>query len=57
MRRDAAVAYWRDALADAGRIVLGGFLEGELAGTVIFYKQLALPCPPATPQTSPTLAR
>jgi ribosomal protein S18 acetylase RimI-like enzyme len=45
MRRDAAVAYWRDALADAGRIVLGGFLEGELAGTVTLW----LATPPNQP--------
>jgi ribosomal protein S18 acetylase RimI-like enzyme len=35
-RADAA-AYWRKALADEERIVLGGFVDGRLAGTVTLF--------------------
>jgi GNAT superfamily N-acetyltransferase len=35
---EAAAAYWREALADtAGRIVLGGFVDGRLVGTVTLF--------------------
>jgi ribosomal protein S18 acetylase RimI-like enzyme len=41
-----ALAYWRDALADtAGRIVLGGFVDGRLVGTVTLW----LDTPPNQP--------
>jgi GNAT superfamily N-acetyltransferase len=43
--RDAAIAYWRDALADAGRIVLGAFVAGRLVGTVTLW----LATPPNQP--------
>jgi len=42
---DAAAAYWRDALADAGRIVLGGIIAGRLVGTVTLW----LDTPPNQP--------
>jgi GNAT superfamily N-acetyltransferase len=45
---DEAEAYWRDALADAdagGRVVLGGFAEGRLEGTVTLF----LDTPPNQP--------
>jgi ribosomal protein S18 acetylase RimI-like enzyme len=43
---DAATGYWRDALADiAGRIVLGGFVAGQLVGTVTLW----LATPPNQP--------
>ena len=43
---DAAAGYWRKALADAdGRIVLGGFVDGRLAGTVTLF----LDTPPNQP--------
>ncbi len=42
---DAAAAYWRDALADPGRIVLGGFVDGRLVGTVTLW----LDTPPNQP--------
>ena len=42
----AAAAYWREALADrAGRVVLGGFVDGALAGTVTLW----LATPPNQP--------
>jgi ribosomal protein S18 acetylase RimI-like enzyme len=42
----AAEDYWRQALADtAGRVVLGGFLEGRLVGTVTLW----LDTPPNQP--------
>lgn len=40
-----AEAYWRRAVADPGRIVLGGFLDGRLEGTVTLY----LDTPPNQP--------
>lgn len=43
--RDTAVAYWREALADPGRVVLGGFVGGSLVGTVTLWL--------ATPQNQP----
>jgi len=42
---DEAQDYWRRALADPGRIVLGGFLGGRLEGTVTLY----LDTPPNQP--------
>ncbi len=41
----AAEAYWRGALADPGRIVLGGFRDGRLEGTVTLW----LDTPPNQP--------
>jgi ribosomal protein S18 acetylase RimI-like enzyme len=40
--REAAVAYWREALADPGRVVLGGYLSAhggtrDLVGTVTLW--------------------
>ncbi len=35
--RDTAVAYWREALADPGRVVLGGFVGAALVGTVTLW--------------------
>jgi ribosomal protein S18 acetylase RimI-like enzyme len=43
--RAAAVAYWRDALADPGRVALGGYAGGELVGTVTLW----LATPPNQP--------
>jgi GNAT superfamily N-acetyltransferase len=43
--REDAVAYWRDALADPGRVVLGGYLGADLAGTVTLW----LATPPNQP--------
>jgi len=40
-----AAAYWRDALADEGRIVLGAFDEGRLIATVTLW----LDTPPNQP--------
>jgi GNAT superfamily N-acetyltransferase len=40
-----AAAYWRDALADQGRVVLGGFADGVLVGTVTLW----LDTPPNQP--------
>ena len=46
MPHDAAIAYWRDALDDTGnRIVLGGFIDGVLVGTVTLWL--------GTPQNQP----
>jgi GNAT superfamily N-acetyltransferase len=45
--REAAEAYWRDALADPGRVVLGGFVGGALVGTVTLWL--------ATPPNQPLL--
>jgi ribosomal protein S18 acetylase RimI-like enzyme len=42
---DQAAAYWSSALADPGRIVLGAFVDGALAGTVTLY----LDTPPNQP--------
>ena len=43
---DVAAAYWREALADTvGRIVLGAFVDGRLAGTVTLW----LATPPNQP--------
>lgn len=42
---DQAQAYWREALADEGRVVLGGFVDGRLEGTVTLY----LDTPPNQP--------
>jgi ribosomal protein S18 acetylase RimI-like enzyme len=43
---DQALAYWRTALADAGRLVLGGFVDGgALVGTVTLW----LDTPPNQP--------
>jgi ribosomal protein S18 acetylase RimI-like enzyme len=41
----AARAYWQEALDDAGRIVLGGFVDGRLMGTVTLW----LATPPNQP--------
>lgn len=43
--RETAVAYWREALADPGRVVLGGHVDGTLVGTVTLWL--------ATPQNQP----
>jgi GNAT superfamily N-acetyltransferase len=43
--RDEAVAYWREALADSGRVVLGGYVGDRLVGTVTLWL--------ATPQNQP----
>jgi GNAT superfamily N-acetyltransferase len=43
--RETAVAYWREALADPGRVVLGGYVEGALVGTVTLWL--------ATPENQP----
>ncbi len=43
--REDAVAYWRDALADPGRVVLGGFVDDSLVGTVTLW----LATPPNQP--------
>lgn len=43
--REDALAYWRDALADPGRVVLGGFVDGALVGTVTLW----LATPPNQP--------
>jgi len=43
--RDTAVAYWQGALADPGRIVLGGFVGADLVGTVTLW----LATPPNQP--------
>lgn len=43
--REVAVAYWRDALADPGRVVLGGYVDGALVGTVTLW----LATPPNQP--------
>ena len=43
--RDEALAYWRDALADPDRVVLGGFVDGDLVGTVTLW----LATPPNQP--------
>lgn len=43
--REDAVAYWREALADPGRIVLGGFVDAALVGTVTLW----LATPPNQP--------
>lgn len=42
---DEAAGYWREALTDAGRIVLGGFEAGRLLGTVTLW----LDTPPNQP--------
>lgn len=42
---EAAAGYWRDALGDAGRIVLGAFLDDALVGTVTLW----LATPPNQP--------
>jgi ribosomal protein S18 acetylase RimI-like enzyme len=43
---DDAAGYWREALADTtGRIVLGGFVDGQLVGTVTLW----LATPPNQP--------
>jgi GNAT superfamily N-acetyltransferase len=41
----AALDYWREALADPGRIVLGGFVDEALVGTVTLW----LATPPNQP--------
>jgi ribosomal protein S18 acetylase RimI-like enzyme len=43
--REEAVAYWREALADPGRVVLGGYVDQQLAGTVTLW----LATPPNQP--------
>jgi GNAT superfamily N-acetyltransferase len=43
--RDDAAAYWREALADPGRIVLGGLVDGRIVGTVTLW----LATPPNQP--------
>lgn len=43
--REAAVAYWREAVADPGRVVLGGFAGDALVGTVTLW----LATPPNQP--------
>ena len=35
--RETAVAYWREALADPGRVVLGGYVDQQLVGTVTLW--------------------
>ena len=45
VRREDAAAYWRDALADPGRIVLGAWLDRALVGTVTLW----LATPPNQP--------
>lgn len=47
--RDTAVAYWRDALADPGRVVLGGYIGGSMVGSLAGTVTLWL----ATPQNQP----
>jgi len=47
--REEAVAYWREALADPGRVVLGGFVDAALVGTVTLWL--------ATPPTSRSAPR
>ena len=42
---DQAEAYWRRALTDPGRVVLGGYVDGDLQGTVTLY----LDTPPNQP--------
>jgi ribosomal protein S18 acetylase RimI-like enzyme len=42
---DEAAGYWREALADPGRIVLGGYEAGRLEGTVTLW----LDTPPNQP--------
>ncbi len=43
--REEAIAYWREALADPGRVVLGGYVGGALVGTVTLW----LATPPNQP--------
>ena len=43
--REEAVAYWREALADPGRVVLGGYVDQQLVGTVTLW----LATPPNQP--------
>jgi GNAT superfamily N-acetyltransferase len=43
--REEAVAYWCEALADPGRVVLGGFVDHVLVGTVTLW----LATPPNQP--------